>query len=72
MSILIPVMSLRAGDMVRYAGEEYRVAEVMPVAVLSGHAVIGYSYTDGMRSERVALLYPNADSLAESVSGGDL
>jgi hypothetical protein len=65
----VPVTSLQAGNMVRYAGTEYQVAEVLPIAVLSGHAVIGYSYTDGMRDERVVMVYANADSLAELIGG---
>ncbi len=61
MSILVaesvPVADLRPGDMVRYGGDGYRVAEVLPVAVLSGHVVVGWSYVGGVRTERVALVY---------------
>ncbi|GIH07348.1 hypothetical protein Rhe02_54150 [Rhizocola hellebori] len=68
-STFVAVTSLRAGDMVRYGGTDYRVAEVMPVAVLSGHVVVGYSYTDGLRDDRAALVYAVDGALAERLGG---
>jgi hypothetical protein len=72
----VPVTSLHAGDMVRYAGTDYQVADVMPVARYStgmsdssGHVVVGYVFADGVRGDRVALIYACADSVAELTGG---
>jgi hypothetical protein len=65
----VPVTSLHAGDMVRYAGTDYQVADVMPVAVLSGHVVVGYVFADGVRGDRVALIYAVDGATAELIGG---
>lgn len=65
----VPVADLRPGDMVRYGGDDYRVAEVLPVAALSGHVVVGWSYVGGLRTERAALIYANDGALAERIGG---
>jgi len=63
----VPVTSLHAGQGIRYGGGDYVVAEVLPIAVLSGHAVIAYAGANV--DERVVLVYPNQDAPAELTGG---
>jgi hypothetical protein len=63
---LISLSSLVAGDVIRYAGAEFVVAEVLPLAALTGDAVIGVA-ADG---QRVTCVYANANGAAELVSFG--
>jgi len=59
----VPVTSLLAGQSIRYGGGDYVVAEVLPIAVLSGHAVIAYAGENV--DERVVLVFAIQDALAE-------
>lgn len=62
----IGVAFLRAGDVVRYGEVEFTVAEVLPLAILGGDAIIGIA-ADGTRH---VLVYANQDSAAELVHAG--
>lgn len=62
-----PVASLQAGQRIRYGGGDYQVAEVLPVAVLSGHVVVAHA--GGNLDERVTLIYAVEDALAELAGG---
>jgi len=64
----VPVTSLQAGQHIRYGGDDYVVAEVLPIAVLAGHAVIAYAGENV--DERLVLPFANDGALAELLVGG--
>lgn len=67
----IPAALCTAGVEVVYGGDTFRVAELLPIAVLGGWVLVA-NPSDGVggwREERVALPYVCEDGLAELAGG---